>query len=101
MPLVRTRWDTKYIWMRRTVLLKQGEIDNLWLNMLHDEDAHVYLNGVRAANTKGHTTAYVPVQISDEARAVLKPGENTIAARCRQTDGGQSIDIGLIRYEEQ
>ncbi len=99
--VVRTRWDTKYIWLRRTFVLDQSEVDSLWLNILHDEDAHVYLNGVRAANTKGHSTNYVPVQIAAEARAALKAGENTIAVRCRQTEGGQSIDVGLIRYEER
>ncbi|MFL5244781.1 MAG: sugar-binding domain-containing protein [Gemmataceae bacterium] len=96
---VRTEWKTKDIWLRREIALPEGTLINPRLLVHHDDDARVYLNGVLAANLKGYTTDYEEFEISDEARATLKPGKNTIAVYCKQIEGGQYIDAGLIEVK--
>ena len=93
--VVRTEWNTSDIWIRRTFTLEEVDFKNLLLNIHHDEDAAVYLNGVRAATLADYTTAYVMAAIAPEAAAALKAGENVIAIHCHQTTGGQYIDAGL------
>jgi hypothetical protein len=96
---VRTEWKTKDIWLRREITLPDGTLINPRLLVHHDDDARIYLNGVLAANLKGYTTDYEEFDISDEARATLKPGKNTIAVYCKQIEGGQYIDAGLIEVK--
>jgi len=93
---VRTEWLTKEIWLRRDVTLDLPPKGELFLLMHHDEDAEVFINGVLAATLKGYVTEYVEVPILPAARAALKQGKNLIAVHCRQTVGGQSIDVGLV-----
>jgi hypothetical protein len=97
--VVRTTWNTADIWIRRTFTLPEGKTDNLWLNVHHDEDVEIYLNGVLAAKVPRYVTDYTEITISPKARATLKPGKNTIAAHCHQTTGGQYIDVGLVEVK--
>lgn len=53
------------------------------------------LNGVLAASEGGYGGDYASLPMSDAARATLKPGENIIAVHCKQTVGGQVIDVGI------
>jgi hypothetical protein len=95
--VVRTEWKTPDIWIRRIFDLSEKQpLDRLQLNMHHDEDAEVYLNGVLAAKVTGYTTDYQWFAIRGEARAALRPGKNVIAIHCKQTGGGQYIDAGLV-----
>jgi hypothetical protein len=93
---VNTRWNTPTIYIRREVILPEDKLHNVQLYLHHDEDAQVYINGVLAARPRGFTAEYVNVPISPAARATLHPGKNLIAVRCRQTTGGQYIDVGLV-----
>lgn len=97
----RTDWHSTDIWLRRTIVLPdEFDAGAVQLRLHHDEDVKVYLNGVLAAERTGYTTGYIFVPITDEAKAALTSGENTIAIHCRQTTGGQYIDAGLIEMHE-
>ncbi|QOJ00292.1 MAG: hypothetical protein HRU70_07245 [Phycisphaeraceae bacterium] len=98
--VVMTEWRDGEIWLRRTVTLR-GEADptpvSPMLAIHHDEDAEVFIDGVPAGEFRGYTTAYRFAPIAPEAAAVLKATTTvTLAVRCRQTTGGQYIDVGLI-----
>jgi hypothetical protein len=99
--VVRTEWNTRDIWLRREFELESAKLTKPQLVIHHDEDAQVYLNGVLAAELKGHVTGYTRVPISDKARAALRQGKNMIAIHCRQTTGGQYIDAGLAEITPQ
>jgi hypothetical protein len=97
--VVRTTWNTGAIWLRREVRLPEGPFGELRLQLHHDEDVEVYLNGVLAARLAGYTTGYQEVPISEEARKALRPGANVLAVSCKQTGGGQYIDVGLVELK--
>jgi len=97
---VRTHWKTPDIWLRRTIDLPSGPLAGLALEIHHDEDTEVYLNGVLAFSARGHITDYIAAPLDDKVLAALKPGKNTIAIHTKQTGGGQYIDVGLSRLEE-
>lgn len=93
---LNTLWDNDDIWLRRKFTLKPEDLSGLTLQIFHDEDCEVYLNGVLAVQLSGYITDYDEFDISREAAAGLKVGENTIAVHCHQTVGGQGIDVGIF-----
>ena len=93
---VRTEWKTSDIWIRRTFTVDSlPNAGELCLNIHHDEDAEVYINGKLAMSFTEYTTSYTSAPLDSDAVKLLKTGENTIAIHCRQTRGGQYIDAGL------
>jgi hypothetical protein len=94
--VVRTEWNTKDIWIRRAFSLDSSELANPHLRIHHDEDAEVFINGKQVAAVKGYTVSYILVPLSKTAIGALKNGENTLAVHCRQTGGGQYIDVGIV-----
>ena len=97
--VVNTVWDTADIWLRQTFNpgpIAPEDLDKLVFRLHHDEDAEIYINGVLAASVSGYTTAYVHLPVSPAGQAALAPNQtNLIAVHCRQTIGGQYIDVGL------
>ncbi len=94
--IIGTEWNGSDIWLRRTFETDKKPAERLMLKIHHDEDAEVYINGVKAADVDGYTTNYVTAGVEKAAAESLKSGTNTIAIHCRQTDGGQYIDAGLV-----
>lgn len=94
--VARTQWHTTDIWLRRTFELPEMDKDALSLLIHHDEDAEVYINGVLAAEASGFTVGYEEFPLSPKGRAALKTGKNVIAIHCKQVQGGQYIDAGLV-----
>lgn len=98
---VRTLWDTRDIYLRRTFTLTEIPEGETYLRIYHDEDAKVYLNGVEAAREKGFLQTYTLLPLTQDVRNALRVGENTLAVHCRQTTGAQCIDVGVVLLEEQ
>ena len=96
--VVGTEWSGSRIWLRRSFDLEKIPTTGvLHLDIHHDEDAEVWLNGRRVARLEGYTTGYVLHALQGKA---LRVGSNTLAVSCRQTGGGQFIDVGLAVVSE-
>ena len=90
--MIGTQWNTSDIWIRRAFEIKGDLPDRVGLRIHHDEDAEVFLNGVRVLRRRGYTTDYETEEISPKS---MKAGRNVIAVHCHQTSGGQYIDAGI------
>ena len=96
---VRTVWNSKDIWMRTTFRLAAIP-KTLQMTLHHDEDVEVYLNGKLVFQDTGHVSKYQTHDISRASADVLQTGKNVVAVHCKQTVGGQFIDLGLECFEE-
>ncbi len=95
--VVKTRWNTPDIWLRRTIdLPAKLEWHRPQFLIHHDEDAEIYLNGKRVLSLPGYSTEYESTALTREAREALRPGKNVLAVHCKQTGGGQYIDVGIV-----
>jgi hypothetical protein len=94
--VVRTEWKTDDIWLRREFTLPQTRWGNPQFRVHHDEDIEIYINGELACQSPGFTTTYENLPINQDGREALKPGVNVIAVHCKQTTGGQYIDVGIV-----
>ncbi len=93
---VVTEWRTKEIWLRRSFTLPadwRPQAHSVVLRHCHDEDIAVYVNGAEVFSAAGHITQYEHAMID---ATVLRPGKNVVAVNCRQTVGGQFIDVGIL-----
>ncbi|NCO43401.1 MAG: hypothetical protein COZ06_28880 [Armatimonadetes bacterium CG_4_10_14_3_um_filter_66_18] len=76
--VIGTGWRTLDLWLRREFALADDVTDHqLAFFVCHDEDVEIFANGIPAARA-------------------LKPGRNVLAVHCRQTTGGQGIDVALL-----
>jgi hypothetical protein len=96
--IVGTEWTGTDIWLRRAFEFEGTQPSLLYLRLYHDEDCEVYLNGKPVAEKKGYVTSYRLVPLYG---VKLNEGKNTLAIHCRQTQGGQGIDAGLVELIER
>ncbi len=94
--VVRTEWTTPEIWLRREFTMPEGISKEAQLILHHDEDVEVYINGTLAVSASGYVSDYDILPLSSKAKAALKPGKNVFAVHCKQTGGGQYVDVGLV-----
>lgn len=100
--VIRTEWNGRDIWLRRGFFLpdsfRPDASSRIALRIHHDEDAEVYLNGVRAAELPRWTQGYTEITLTADSIRALRPGRNVMAIHCHQNGGGQYIDAGLLEY---
>jgi hypothetical protein len=91
--VIRTKWTEPAIWLRREIVIPESyEWYRPFLQIHHDEDAEVYIDGQMVANLSGYSTGYRLVPLPFGPR----PGKHLLALHCRQTDGGQYVDAGIV-----
>jgi hypothetical protein len=88
-------WSTPDIWLRTTVDVPV-EISAIEARLFHDEDVEVFVNGQRILRRRGYVTDYEEISLSEAQRKLFKSGKNVIAVHCRQTGGGQGVDLELL-----
>ncbi len=94
--IVRTAWRSGDIWLRwRGDIAGLGPDDVAALKFHHDEDFEVYVNGTRLLREGGYLVEYRELALNEQQKALFREGGNVIAVHCRQTSGGQYVDVGL------
>ncbi len=92
-----SQWHTPEIWMRREFDVPQELVGaELTVDVCHDEDVEVYVNGVEIFKAKSFITKFRQAKVGAYCGLALNAGKNTIAVHCRQTSGGQFIDVALM-----
>ncbi|WP_222439138.1 glutaminase family protein [Echinicola salinicaeni] len=90
------KWNTENIWVRRSFELSNTDFHDILLNIHHDDNIKVYLNGVLAYEKEGWVSSPATFAINEEAKQALKVGENVMAIHCENTVGGAFLDAGLV-----
>lgn len=84
------------IYIRRTVNLTADDLSkDLWVKFSHDDIFELYINGTKVVSTGLTWKQGEKQQLTNEQKALLKNGENIIAAHCHNTTGGAFVDFGL------
>ncbi len=96
----RTAWSATELWVRKTVTLGSIQPGRWRLEVLADDSAFIYVNGLLAAEVSFTGGNYVGVDLSAEAAASLKVGPNLIAVHALNTGGPGSLDLALRRLPE-
>ena len=95
-----TEWSSSDVWLRRSFTIPKTAVSNLKNLMIrdcHDEDIEVFINGVKAYSAEGFIGDYEVRPITKEALSAINPnGENVLAVHCKQTSGGQFVDVGFV-----
>ena len=91
-------WKTSDFWARRHFTLgKLDGITSVQLDMFHDEDVEVYVNGALVLTAPEYSNNYMRFPIRRaEFLKVAKTGDNVIAVHVKQTQGGQYFDAALL-----
>ena len=96
---VNTKWHTPDIWLRKDFRLAAVP-KSLRISLHHDEDCKVYLNGKLILERKGHVSNYQTHDVTKISNDAIQTGKNVIAVHCRQTTGGQYVDLGMDSFDE-
>jgi len=91
---VGTEWTTSDIWIRKSFELTDIPKEPVF-RIFHDEDFEIYVNGIPACQGTGFVVEYHDFKVPEKVLNSLKTGKNEIAVHCRQTTGGQFIDVGI------
>lgn len=94
--IVKTKWLSKNIWMRRTFSVNDLNLNNLFLKLSHDDDVEAYLNDELVYKKIGWTNKYIYLPITDATKNKLKKDGNVLAIHVINNVGGAMLDAGIV-----
>ena len=88
----------RQIWLRRSFELSEVPAGPLRLELSHDDDVVVYLNGEPVYDSgEAYIGDYRFYDIPEKALNTLHKGRNVLALYCVSPRGGSYLDAGLVR----
>ncbi len=96
-----TPWKTKSIWLRKQFVLNESQLklisnQKLFLELRHDDDVEVYINGELAYKCGNcYLSSLKQYELSGIIKSKLRKGRNLIAIHCINPAGYAWIDAGL------
>nr|WP_259404549.1 glutaminase family protein [Hymenobacter sp. HSC-4F20] len=97
-----TAWSGGDIWVRRSVTVADAlPKGKLVLQLWHDDDVEVYLNGTLLLKKDSYNGSYQYFEVPEVARQALRRGENLLALHCTSPQGGDHLDAGLYEVLPQ
>ncbi|WP_165042069.1 glutaminase domain-containing protein [Dysgonomonas sp. ZJ709] len=98
---VNTPWETKDIWVRRTIEINEDlSGKKLYLEYSHDDNFELYINGIEVVNTGYAWNKNVVIPIPEEVAKTITQGTTVIAAHGHNQTGGALVDFGLYAEDE-
>ena len=96
-----TPWKSKSIWVRRNFNLTDLDIEKLILQLRHDDDVEVYINGILAYSCKDCSVGSIKeYAINDSIKKTLKKENNILAIHCINPRGYAWVDAGLGKQKK-
>jgi hypothetical protein len=93
-----TVWNTRDIWVRREFDLQDLNIEQLILQLKHDDDVEVFINGEKVYGCAPCVSGdYKNHLLSNDIRSKLRKGKNVLAMHCTNTGGRAILDAGLAK----
>lgn len=95
-------WYNQYnnYWFRIPFKLKSLEfdMDEIYLDVLHDDSCRIYLNGEEVYAKGGWTEGATPDEVSIDGTKMVE-GVNVLAVYCQQNYGGAYFDAKMFGYK--
>lgn len=98
---VGTTWNTSDIWLRTEFQYDGKPFDKAAVNLYHDEDVTVFVNGRQILKRKWYVPRYELHEVTEPLKDAMREGRNVLAVTCHQTAGGQYVDVGIVLDPEQ
>ena len=70
------------------------------VKIAHDDDYEIFVNGQHLIDETGASAEYKYIKLDSEKGKLFKKGKNLIAVHCKNTGGGQHIDVGIGKVGE-
>lgn len=93
-----TTWDSDRIYMRTEFNINQYQLEDLVLSMdlACVMFPSIYINGVRVYNSREELTEYTTIEFTEQMRAALKQGKNTIAVSAVKSElSGNFVGLSI------
>ncbi len=98
---VGTTWRTSDIWLRTQFDYDGSRFEKAALDLYHDEDVTVWLNGEPILKRSWYVPHYELHDVTAALKKAIRPGRNVLAVTCHQTAGGQYVDVGIVLDPER